>query len=244
MKRAATESRTTDIRKIKKVLLEEAMKILEEDKAICRKMADFGSRLIKNGDTILTHCNAGSLATADYGTALGVIYRSVEQGKRISVYVDESRPLLQGARLSAWELTRRGIHATLICDDMAGSIMKDGRIDKILVGADRITANGDVANKIGTYSLAVLARVHRVPFYVVAPVSSFDLKIKNGRDIPIEQRKPEEITMPFGFRIAPRRVKVYNPAFDVTPAAYVSAIITEKGILKPPYSKSLKRLIG
>jgi len=245
MKRAVKDCRrTNNIRRLKKALLEEAIKILEEDKIICRKMADFGSRLIKSGDTILTHCNAGALATADYGTALGVIYRSVEQGKRVAVYADESRPLLQGARLSAWELIRKGIHTTLICDNMAGSIMKEGRIDKILVGADRITANGDVANKIGTYSLAVLAKVHRVPFYVVAPVSTFDLKIKSGRDIPIEERSPEEITMPFGYRIAPRRVKAYNPAFDVTPAGYISAIITEKGILRPPYSKSLKKLIG
>ncbi len=245
MKRAVKDCRrTNNIRRLKKALLEEAIKILEEDKIICRKMADFGSRLIKDGDTILTHCNAGALATADYGTALGVIYRSVEQGKEVSVYVDESRPLLQGARLSAWELTRKGIHTTLICDDMAGSVMKEGRIDKILVGADRIAANGDVANKIGTYSLAVLAKVHRVPFYVVAPVSTFDLKIKSGRDIPIEERSPEEITMPFGQRIAPRGVGVYNPAFDVTPAGYISAIITEKGILRPPYTKSLKKLIG
>ncbi len=205
-------------------------------------MASFGSKLIKDGDSILTHCNAGALATADYGTALGVIYEAKREGKRIKVFAGETRPVLQGARLTSWELIRHKIDITLICDNMAADLMGKGRISKILVGADRIAANGDAANKIGTYSLAVLANYHRIPFYVVAPASSFDLRLKSGRDIPIEQRDPREVREIYGRQIAPKKVKVYNPAFDVTPHQLISAIVTERGIFRKPYIVSLKRL--
>ncbi len=227
---------------LKKFLLKEALKIIQEDRDICRRMARFGSKLIKDGDKILTHCNAGALATADYGTALGVIYQAKSEGKRIKVYADETRPVLQGARLTSWELLRHQVDVTLVCDNMAAQLMKQGMIDKILVGADRIAANGDAANKIGTYNLAVLAGFHRIPFYVVAPASSFDLRLKSGRDIPIEQRDPREVREIFGRRIAPRRVKVYNPAFDVTPHNLISAIVTEKGIFRRPYKKQCRKL--
>lgn len=227
---------------LKKLLLKEALKILQEDKDICRKMAGFGARLVNNGDVILTHCNAGGLATADYGTALGVIYAAKRQGKKLKVYADETRPVLQGARLTTWELMRHRVDVTLICDNMAAQLMQQKKIDKIFVGADRIAANGDAANKIGTYNLAVLANFHRLPFYVVAPASSFDLRLKSGQDIPIEQRDPQEVRCVFGSQIAPRNVKVYNPAFDVTPHQLISAIITERGIFRQPYRKSLRRL--
>lgn len=227
---------------IKKVLLKEALDITGEDKKSCRMMARNGASLVKNGDTILTHCNAGGLATADYGTALGVLFESKKQGKRIKVYVDETRPLLQGSRLTTWELMREGIDTTLICDNMAASLMEKGRIDKIFVGADRIASNGDAANKIGTYNLAVLAGYHKVPFYVVAPLSTFDFRIKSGRDIPIEERDGNEVRAVFSHMIAPKKVKVYNPAFDVTPNELITAIITEKGIFRKPYNSSLKRL--
>jgi methylthioribose-1-phosphate isomerase len=202
-------------------------------------MARYGARLVTKDDVILTHCNAGGLATADYGTALGVLFEAKRQGKRIKVYADETRPLLQGARLTAWELMNEGIDTTLICDNMAASLMAKGKIDKIFVGADRIAANGDTANKIGTYSLAVLARHHGVPFYVVAPFSTFDLSLKSGRDIPIEERDADEVRLINGRRVAPRHVKVYNPAFDVTPNTLITAIVTEKGIFRKPYTRSL-----
>ena len=227
---------------VRKLLLKEALKILDEDKKSCRAMARYGASLVKSGDTILTHCNAGGLATADYGTALGVLFESKRQGKRINVYADETRPLLQGARLTAWELMHEGIDVTLICDNMAAGLMAKGKIDKVFVGADRIAANGDTANKIGTYSVAVLAKHHRVPFYVVAPVSTFDLNLKTGRDIPIEERDGDEVRRILGKQIAPENVKVYNPAFDVTPNALIAGIITEKGIFRKSYEKSLKRL--
>ncbi|MDD5428907.1 MAG: S-methyl-5-thioribose-1-phosphate isomerase [Candidatus Omnitrophica bacterium] len=217
---------------IKKILLAEAMKIIAEDKAACRRMAKYGASLIKSGDAILTHCNAGGLATADYGTALGVLFEAKAQGKRIKVYADETRPLLQGARLTTWELMHEGIDTTLICDNMAASLMAKGKIDKVFVGADRIAANGDAANKIGTYGIAVLAKYHRIPFYVVAPLSTIDRGIRTGKDIPIEERAGDEVRALGGRYIAPRRVKVYNPAFDVTPNSLITAIITEKGILK------------
>ena len=207
-------------------------------------MARHGASLVKAGDTILTHCNAGGLATADYGTALGVLFESKRLGKRIKVYVDETRPLLQGARLTAWELIHENIDTTLICDNMAASLMAKGKIDKIFVGADRIASNGDTANKIGTYSLAVLAKHHGVPFYVVAPISTFDLDIRTGRDIPIEERGGDEVRTLMGRMIAPRNVKVYNPAFDVTPNRLIRAIITEKGILRAPYGRSLRSVKG
>jgi len=230
------------VERIKKILVQEALEIIKEDKEACRSMARFGSSLVKNGDRILTHCNAGGLATADYGTALGVLFESKKQGKKIKVYADETRPLLQGARLTAWELLHEGIDTTLICDNMAASLMAKGAVDKIFVGADRIASNGDAANKIGTYNLAVLAGHHGVDFYVVAPVSTFDFKLKTGRDIPIEERDGDEVRKVFGRQIAPKGVKVYNPAFDVTPNAYITAIVTDRGIFRRPYEKSLKKL--
>ena len=242
MKKVSEKYRKSTLGSLKKGLLKEALKILEEDRQICRQLGRNGAGLLKDEDRVLTHCNAGMLATADYGTALAVVYTAKKQGKRISVYVDESRPLFQGARLTGWELIKNRISATLICDNTAGWIMKQGWVDKILVGADRIAANGDSANKIGTYSLAVLARSCRIPFYVVAPISSFDFTLKNGREIPIEERSPREITEPFGYRIAPKGLKAYNPAFDVTPAGYISAIVTEKGIVRPPYRNTLRKL--
>ena len=236
MECAAEANKTKSVAQIKKILLKEALKIIDEDKDSCRQMARHGAALIKNGDTILTHCNAGGLATADYGTALGVLFEAKKQGKRIKVFADETRPLLQGARLTTWELMREGIDTTLICDNMAASLMAKGAIDKVFVGADRIAANGDAANKIGTYSVAVLAKHHGIPFYVVAPVSTFDLNISAGKDIPIEERDGDEVRMLCGKFTAPRNVKVYNPAFDVTPNELITAIITEKGIFKKPYS--------
>ncbi|MBN2097744.1 MAG: S-methyl-5-thioribose-1-phosphate isomerase [Candidatus Omnitrophica bacterium] len=229
---------------LNRLLLKEAQKILQEDKDICRSLARFGSKLIKDKDIILTHCNAGALATADFGTALGVIYQARLQGKRIKVYADETRPVLQGARLTCWELLQHKVDVTLICDNMAAELMKEGKINKIFVGADRIAANGDTANKIGTYNLAVLACFHRLPFYVVAPVSSFDLRLRTGKDIPIEQRDPQEVRSVFGRQVAPANVKVYNPAFDVTPQHLISAIVTERGILRRPYKKSFKKIGG
>jgi methylthioribose-1-phosphate isomerase len=205
-------------------------------------MAACGAPLVKNGDVILTHCNAGALATADYGTALGVLYKAKAQGKHFKVYADETRPLLQGARLTVWELMKHGIDVTLICDNMAASLMARGKIDKIFVGTDRIASNGDAANKIGTYNLAVLANYHRIPFYVVAPLSSFDFTLKSGKEIPIEERSHKEVREIGGRLIAPADVKVYNPAFDVTPHELVTAIITEKGIFRKPFGKTLRRL--
>lgn len=227
---------------IKKILLEEALEIIDEDKTNCRAMARHGSRLVRNGDRILTHCNAGGLATADYGTALGVLFEAKKEGKKIKVYVDETRPLLQGARLTAWELLHEGIDTTLICDNMAASLMAKGEITKIFVGADRIAGNGDAANKIGTYSIAVLAKYHRIPFYVVAPISTFDFKIKSGDEIPIEERGASEVRSILGKAIAPKDVKVYNPAFDVTPNELITAIITERGVFRKPYSRVLRKL--
>ncbi|HIP91885.1 MAG TPA: S-methyl-5-thioribose-1-phosphate isomerase [Thermotoga sp.] len=228
--------------KLFEVLEEEAYKISIEDIEMNKSIGKYGADLLKDGDTVLTHCNAGALATVDFGTALGVIRYAVSQGKRIKVYVDETRPYQQGARLTTWELLKEGIEAILITDNMAGWVMKQGLIDAIIVGADRIAANGDVANKIGTYTLAVLAKEHNVPFYVAAPSSSIDLKTPNGSMIPIEERNPDEVTHCGGRRIAPEGVKVYNPAFDVTDASLVTAIITEKGVVRPPYEKNLRKI--
>ena len=236
MKAVAGANKDKDIPQLKEILLAEVQKIIVEDKAICRAIGRNGAELIKDDDTILTHCNAGGLATADYGTALAVIFTAHEQEKQIKVFADETRPLLQGARLTAWELMQAGIDVTLICDNMAAQVMKEGRINCVIVGADRIAANGDTANKIGTYGVAVLAKEHKIPFYVAAPTSTLDLSIATGDLIPIEQRKAEEITEGFGERTAPQGVKVYNPAFDVTPARLIDAIITEKGIIRPPYN--------
>lgn len=220
-------------REIRQALLAEADAILEEDRQMCRAIGRFGASVLDDGQGVLTHCNAGGLATADYGTALAVFFAAQEAGKLLRVYADETRPLLQGARLTAWELQRRGIDVTLICDSMAAQVMREGRVHAVVVGADRIAANGDTANKIGTYSLAVLAAAHHIPFYVAAPSSTFDLSLPSGDEIPIEQRSPEEITEGFGRRTAPEGVKVYNPAFDVTPARLIRAIICEKGVIDP-----------
>jgi len=240
MERVACRHAASALPRLQLILLREALLILEEDRRMCRKMARFGARLVRSGDTILTHCNAGGLATADYGTALGVLFESHKQGKKITVYVDETRPLLQGARLTAWELMQQKIRSVLICDNMAASLMAKGKIDKVFVGADRIAANGDCANKIGTYSVAVLAKEHGIPFYVVAPSSTFDFGIRNGSEIPIEQRDADEVRKICGIEIAPRKIPVYNPAFDVTPHALVTAIITEAGVFRKPYTRTLK----
>ncbi|MGE5587203.1 MAG: S-methyl-5-thioribose-1-phosphate isomerase [Clostridia bacterium] len=226
------------------VAMEAAARAMEmEDVEANRRIGRNGAKLLGNSVAVLTHCNAGALATAGYGTALGVIRAAVEQGKRVHVFADETRPYLQGARLTAFELLEDGIPVTLITDNMAGYVMSLGRIDCVVVGADRIAANGDVANKIGTYSLAVLAKENRIPFYVAAPVSTLDLGCPSGRDIPIEERDPREVTDILGHRIAPEGVGVFNPAFDVTPARYVSGVITDRGVAYPPFEKSLRDLV-
>ncbi|HEY2148748.1 MAG TPA: S-methyl-5-thioribose-1-phosphate isomerase [Pirellulales bacterium] len=215
------------------LLLAEAHAIVEEDRQVCRAIGRHGAALLSDGQGVLTHCNAGGLATADYGTALAVFFSAHESGKRLHVYADETRPLLQGARLTAWELLERGIDVTLICDSMAAQVMREGRVQAVVTGADRIAANGDTANKIGTYGVALLAAAHGIPFYVAAPLSTFDLSIDSGDQIPIEQRNPEEITHGFGRRTAPEGVGVYNPAFDVTPARLIRAIVCERGLIEP-----------
>lgn len=217
--------------KLKVLLIKEAMLIRDEDAAMCRAIGEHGAKLLKTGDTVLTHCNAGSLATAEFGTALAPIYIAQKQGKKIKVYADETRPLLQGSRLTAWELMQAGIDVTIICDNMTAQVMKEGRINVVMVGADRIAANGDAANKIGTYGVALLAKAHNIPFYVLAPSSTIDMATATGDDIQIEERKSEEITHGFGKATAPNGAKVYSPAFDVTPAELITAIITESGIL-------------
>jgi methylthioribose-1-phosphate isomerase len=231
-------------REIIDLLLREAHAIAEEDRQICRAIGRHGAALMANGQGVLTHCNAGALATADYGTALAVFFSAHETGKQLHVYVDETRPLLQGARLTAWELQQRGIDATLICDSMAAQVMREGRVQAVVVGADRIAANGDTANKIGTYGLALLAAAHEIPFYVAAPLSTFDLSIASGDQIPIEQRDPAEITCGFGRRIAPEGIRVYNPAFDVTPAHLIRAIICERGLIQPVTRESIETVIA
>ncbi|XEC96419.1 S-methyl-5-thioribose-1-phosphate isomerase [Paenibacillus tarimensis] len=223
-------------------LLAEAIAIQSEDEETCRLIGEHALTLFKEGMGVLTHCNAGGLATAKYGTALAPFYLAKEQGMPIKVFADETRPVLQGARLTAFELQQAGIDVTLICDNMAGMVMSKGWIDAVIVGTDRVAANGDVANKIGTYSVAVLAKAHGIPFYVACPLSTIDLDTPTGAEIPIEERQAEEITEGFGKRTAPKGVKVFNPAFDVTPHEYVTAIITEKGIVKPPYDVNLKKL--
>ncbi|MDI6793967.1 MAG: S-methyl-5-thioribose-1-phosphate isomerase [bacterium] len=242
MKQTAESHKHEDVEQIKRVLAEEAVNIHQDDKRRCQAMGEFGAGLIRDGDTILTHCNAGALATGGMGTALGVIYAAHQQGKKVKVFADETRPLLQGARLTAWELQEAGIEGTLICDNMAAQVMKEGKINLVLTGADRIVANGDTANKIGTYGVAILAKEHGIPFYVAAPLSTVDLNLKDGDQIPIEERSSEEVTGGFGKQTAPSGVKVYSPAFDVTPAKYITAIITEKGIVRPPYQESLAGL--
>ena len=227
---------------IRETLVEEAKKVREEDIAINKAIGQHGAALVPDGKTVLTHCNAGALATAGFGTALGVIRAAVQMGKKIDVFADETRPFLQGARLTAWELQRDGIETTLITDNMAGHFLKSGRIGCVVVGADRIASNGDVANKIGTYSVAVLAKENNVPFYVAAPVSTLDLTLKSGDEIPIEERASSEVTHVQGVHVAPDGIKVANPAFDVTPNRYVSAIITERGVARAPFIDSLAKL--
>ncbi len=240
----ARKSRDLPIGDIRAALVAEARAIREEDIRINRAMGQHGQGLIPDPGRVLTHCNAGGLATAGYGTAVGVIRAAAEAGKRIAVWVDETRPLLQGARLTAWELQRAGIPATLITDNMAAHFMRQGQVDVVVVGADRIALNGDVANKIGTYGVAVLARAHGIPFYVAAPISTLDLTLADGSEIPIEERAPTEVTQLGGRRVAPEGIRVANPAFDVTPASYIDAIITERGIARAPYEVSLPRLAG
>ena len=232
--RARAETVSNDGREsLLKVLLQEAKTIHEEDRAICHAIGQHGAELLTEGSGVLTHCNAGGLATSEYGTALSLFFTAQDQQKRLHVFVDETRPLLQGSRLTAWELRQRGIEATLICDSMAAQVMKENRVQAVVTGADRIAANGDAANKIGTYGVAVLAAAHDIPFYVAAPASTFDLSLEDGSKIPIEERDPEEVTHGFGRQTAPDGVRVYNPAFDVTPAKYISAIVTEHGVIRP-----------
>jgi methylthioribose-1-phosphate isomerase len=241
MRRAAADPSIETPETLVRRLAEEAVAIYEEDRELSRRIGENGAGLIEDGDGVLTHCNAGGLATAEYGTALAVIFTAVEKGKRIRVFADETRPLLQGARLTAWELMQRGIDVTLLCDGAAASAMSRGWVNKVIVGADRIARNGDVANKIGTFPLALAAREHNVPFYVAAPFSTLDPSLPDGSGIPIEERDPAEVTEIRGVRIAPEGVKVYNPAFDVTPARLVSAIITDAGVFTAPYGESLFR---
>ncbi|MBI3950227.1 MAG: S-methyl-5-thioribose-1-phosphate isomerase [Acidobacteria bacterium] len=239
---AQAKRQQASIEQIKQRMVEEAKWMCEEDILINQRMGRYGASLIPDQANVLTHCNAGTLATAGYGTALGVIRAAVEQHKKIHVLADETRPFLQGARLTAWELHNDGIPVTLISDNMAGYFMRQGKVDCVIVGADRIAANGDVANKIGTYSLAVLAKEHGIPFYVAAPISTVDLSLASGDEIPIEERASAEITKIKNHVIAPEGIRVANPAFDVTPHHYVTAIITERGIARPPYTESLKAL--
>jgi methylthioribose-1-phosphate isomerase len=222
----------------------DAIAIWDEDRSLCAAIGDAGAVLIPDGAGVLTHCNTGGLATSAYGTALAVIVRAHEQGRRVQVYADETRPLLQGARLTAWELQQAGVPVTLICDSAAAQVMREGKIQLAIVGADRIAGNGDVANKIGTYGVALLARAHDIPFYVAAPSSTFDLTLSSGEEIPIELRDADEVTCGFGSRTAPLDVAVYNPAFDMTPASLIAGIVTEKGILRPPYTAAIQAAFG
>lgn len=225
-------------------LLAEARAIHDEDRLMCHAIGRYGAELLSNNSGVLTHCNAGGLATSEYGTALSVFFTAQDQGKQLHVFVDETRPLLQGARLTAWELAQRKIPATLICDSMAGQVMREGRVQAVVVGADRIAANGDTANKIGTYSVAVLAHAHGIPFYVAAPTNTFDLALASGDEIPIEERSAAEITHGFGKQTAPDGIHVYNPAFDVTPARYIQAIITERGVIAPVDRDTIAKLFA
>jgi methylthioribose-1-phosphate isomerase len=243
MKRAfaAAAQAGQSVDEIKQRLDDEAQAIHDEDVASCRAMGAFGADIVPADARVLTHCNAGALATAGYGTALGVIRGAVEKGKRVVVFADETRPFLQGARLTAWELLRDGIDTTVITDNMSGALMRLGRVDLVVVGADRIAANGDTANKIGTYGVAVLAREHKIPFYVAAPLSTIDLDTPDGAHIPIEERSAKEVTHVGPSQVAPAGAHVWNPAFDVTPSELIAGIITERGIIRPPYVETLKR---
>jgi methylthioribose-1-phosphate isomerase len=232
------------VNQIKVRLIAEARAIHDEDVASCRAIGEHGAEVVPDGSHVLTHCNAGALATAGYGTALGVIRGAIERGKKVAVFADETRPFLQGARLTAWELVKDGIDTTVITESMAAPLMRDGRIDLVVVGADRIAANGDTANKVGTYTVALVAREHNVPFYVAAPVSTIDLETPEGRQIPIEERPAREVTHVKAIRLAAEGAKIFNPAFDVTPHPLIAGIITERGIARPPYIESLAALVG
>lgn len=244
MKRLYASLQGKPIEEIRQAFVTEAQLVKQEDIEINRAIGRHGAVLVPDGKTVLTHCNAGALATAGYGTALGVIRAAVESGKKVDVFADETRPFLQGARLTVWELQQDQIPTTLITDNMAGHFLKSGRIGCVVVGADRIAGNGDVANKVGTYSVAVLAKENGIPFYVAAPISTLDLTLSSGDQIPIEQRAASEVTEVFGVAVAPSGTMVANPAFDVTPARYVTGIITEKGVAYPPFTESLRRLSG
>ncbi len=243
MKKVLNLVHADGVEKTRRRLIEEALRIFKEDVEINKKIGENGKKLIHSGDGILTHCNAGALATGGFGTALGVIYAARDEGKRFQVFVDETRPMLQGCRLTAWELVQEKIPATLITDNMAAVLMKKGSVNLVVVGADRIAKNGDTANKIGTYGLAVLSKSHGIPFYVAAPTSTLDLSLDSGEEIPIEERNITEVTHFRGFPIAPNGVKAFNPAFDVTPHSLIHAIITEKGIIRKPFGRNLKGIM-
>jgi methylthioribose-1-phosphate isomerase len=243
MERLIERNRNKAPQELKTLILREADAVYREELSRGENIARHGLTLIKSGDRILTHCNSGMLATSSIGTALGVIYKAYNKYRNLTVYADETRPLLQGARLTCWELLKNGIKPVLLCDNMAADLMRKKKIDKVIVGADRIAANGDTANKIGTYSLAVLCNYHKIPFYIAAPANTFDLRIRSGKDIPIEQRKPREVTYCGARPIAPNGVRPYNPAFDVTPAELITAIVTDKGILYPPLQRSITKLL-
>ena len=243
MKKIGQDNRDKTVDELKKILINEAHAILEEDRAMCRAIGAAGNTLIKDGDGILTHCNAGGLATSGFGTALAPIYIAHENGKRIKVFADETRPLLQGARLTVWELMHVGVDVTLISDNMAAQVMKEGKIDLVITGADRVAANGDSANKIGTYGVALLARAHGIPFYMAWPASTLDLDISQGDEIPIEERGKEELTSFGGVTVAPKGAKAYCPAFDVTPHELITAFITDRGLIYPSFEENLKQFI-
>ncbi len=235
------DNKNEQISNIKQIFLDEAKNILNEDRMLCKKIGESGQELIKDGDAILTHCNTGALATGGTGTAISIFYHAHKMGKKIKIYADETRPLLQGARLTAWELMNYGIDVALICDSAAALVMKQGLVDCVITGADRVALNGDTANKIGTYGLSLLAKSHDIPFYVAAPFSTFDLSINNGDSIIIEERDISEITEYFGKPTAPKDVNVYNPAFDVTPRNNITAFITDKGVIRPPFEENIKK---
>jgi methylthioribose-1-phosphate isomerase len=243
-KQFVTENPKSTLQDLCEIIFAEANAICREDVDMCRRIGENGQKFIIDGSGILTHCNAGALATAGQGTALSVLFEAQKKGKKFRVYVDETRPLLQGARLTAWELKQAGLDVTVICDNMAGWMMKQSKINAVITGADRIAANGDTANKIGTYTLSILAKEHKIPFYVAAPSSTFDLSIKSGDEIPIEQRAAEEVTKFANVQVAPQDIKVINPAFDVTEARDITAIITEKGVVEKPDTKSIIELLG
>ncbi len=240
MRRVYVENRSQGVESVKKLLKQEALRIYEEDISNNRRLGKWGAKLLKNGSRVMTTCNAGALATAGYGTALGVIRATKEMGKQVEVFVNETRPFLQGARLTTWELKKERIPVTLVTDNMVGYLMQRVKLDAVIVGCDRVAANGDVANKIGTYTIAVLAQRHQVPFYVACPISSIDIKCRSGSGIPIEERDGKEITLIFGHAIAPRGIGVLNPAFDITTQDLISAIITEKGVITPPFAKHIR----